>query len=301
MIADIIPILFSSLLTALQVPLLLVAGLLGLIASVILVPVVIHVDAGRGAAPEATPDISALVAPWLGALGLELRQRTDGWEARVLLLGRISLYRRLLLTYTSSKQEATSSRELPAPSVSKTTATPPVTQQAPAPIPPASISPISSRDNTKTKGLPPPENLDTDKKGSFPSKTGMLTRASKIWTDIHPFLPPTGRLLTRLLRIVGLRHLQVDATVALGDAAATGKLVGQIQAVVPFLPTWARVDIGADFVRPVSHGQASVRLHLYLARLLASIGRFAVSAGYLWLRRWWRLRQTARTLSAVTD
>lgn len=299
MIADIFPILLSSLLTALQVLLLLVVGLLGLIASVILLPVVIHVDAGRGADPEATPDISALVAPWLGALGLELRQITDGWEARVLLVGRISLYRRRLLT--SSEQEDTSQRELPAPSVLKTTATPPVTQQAPAPIPPASISQTSSRDDTKTKGLQTPENLDTGKKGSFPSKTGMLTRASKIWTDIHPFLPPTGRLLTRLLRIVGLRHLQVDATVALADAAATGKLVGQIQAVVPFLPTWARVDIGADFVRPVSHGQASVRLHLYLARLLASIGRFAVSAGCLWLRRWWRLRQTARTLPPVTD
>jgi len=257
-----------------------------------LVPVVIHVDARRGADPEATPDISALIAPWLGALGLELRQTTDAWEARVLLLGRISLYRRELLT---------SSEEGPLSSVATTTTTPLVTRQTPAPVPAASISPMSSRDDAKGKGPQTPENLDTDKKESFPQKTGLLTRASQGWTEFRPFLPPTVRLLKRLLRIVGLRRLQVDATIALADAAATGKLVGQVQAVLPFLPKWARVDIGADFVRPVSHGRASVRLHLSLARLLASIGRFAVSAGYLWLRRWWRLRQTARTLSAVTD
>ena len=299
MIADFLPVLLQVLLWVLQTLLVLLGAVMAVLVAFVVLPVVVRVEAGRGPESDATPDVDAVVAPWFGALAVGVHQVVDGWEGRLLLLGRFCLYRRLVVAEEGS--------EVPAPPEPRSEVI------SPDPVTP-SPAPSSARAKSGTSTSRPTPRPTTEHTGDTaaatpspvaaddsPAEPGLLMRIREVWHDVRPFLPPTKRLLRSLLRVIGLRRVQIDATVGLDDAAATGKLMGQAQAIRPFLPPWTHVAIQADFVRPSTHGSASLILHVYLARLVAAAGRFGLHAGYLWLRRWWRLRQTARTLSAVTD
>ncbi|MBT3343955.1 MAG: DUF2953 domain-containing protein [Gemmatimonadetes bacterium] len=294
-----------------------VVGLvLFLLISLILLPIVISVDASRNAQPDATPQIQARVGLWFGALAVAVEQIVDGWEARLLLLGRFCVYRHALVK-SPDLQASPSPIPGPSPSPIRTPGADPVTRADGAPDTPEPATnvadvPLTQAAAAETMATPPmsepvvaqvattdvaPVVSEDEKSESEDVPPGLWQRIQDGWRDVQHFLPPTRRLLRRLLGMVGLKHIHVEATIGLEDAAQTGLLYGRVQAVRPFLPSWAHVWIEADFTRPASHGRASVRLHLYLARLVAAVFRFAIHAGWLWLMRWWRLRRVARTMS----
>lgn len=279
---------------------LVLGSLLVILVSFIAMPIIIRVDAARGPETDAPPQILACIAPWYGLMAVAIHQIIDGWEARLLLFGRLCLYRHALVSTSEGKQpvdrpsDGRASTEPPAPSTIDTTR-PGAVANVPQSTTLAEPRPTSTSEPKKAATA-----ADTTESGA--AEPGMGERIRNIWHDVRPFIKPSRRLLRRLLRIIGLQQLEVEATFGLQDAAQTGMLYGRLQAVRPFLPSWASIQLSADFTRVVTHGQARVRLHLYLARLLASAGRFALSAGWLWARRWWRLRRAARTLSStVTD
>ena len=96
MIADFLPVLLQVLLWVLQTLLVLLGAVMAVLVAFVVLPIVVRVEAGRGPESDATPDVDAVVAPWFGTLAVGVRQVVDGWEGRLLLLGRLCLYRRLV-------------------------------------------------------------------------------------------------------------------------------------------------------------------------------------------------------------
>ena len=114
---------------------------------------------------------------------------------------------------------------------------------------------------------------------------GLLKRLRAQWPLAGP-LASTVRALPTAFR---LRRMRLDAVVGLADPEATGRLLGMAHALASTAPRRVDLSLTPDWTTPGVHGQAEVRMHLRLDRLLYLAARLGLSAA--------RVRTAARTRS----
>ena len=106
--------------------------------------------------------------------------------------------------------------------------------------------------------------------------------------DARPILM---RFVKRLLRVIKFQHAAMDVEVGLGDPAYTGRLFGYVEAVKRVLGKRIRISLTPNFLQPHFAGEGSLRLSIYLYRLLWAALALAVRGGCLAAKIWWAKRK----------
>ncbi len=116
--------------------------------------------------------------------------------------------------------------------------------------------------------------------------------------SLGPLARPLLRLVRALPSAFRLRRLRLNAVVGLADPGATGRFFGLVHALAPAAPERVALSLTPDFTNPGLRGQAEVRLHLRLARLLYLAGRFGLATAWSRAaarsRSWWTALRARR-------
>lgn len=119
-------------------------------------------------------------------------------------------------------------------------------------------------------------------------------RLRRLAAAVRPLWRPAVGLCHALPTVLGLRRLHVEGTVGLGDPQATGRVCGWLYALAALLHGRVQLQVAPDFTSRGVCGRFELRLHLYLAKLLWILGRFAVATGWGYaaarLGAWWSVR-----------
>lgn len=113
--------------------------------------------------------------------------------------------------------------------------------------------------------------------------------------------PIATRFAKRLLRVIRFRDVALDLEVGLGDPAFTGRLFGYVEAVKRVLGERVRISLTPDFVQPRFAGSGSIRLSIYLSRLLWAVLALATRGGCLAAKVWWAQREVQREEPLAAD
>jgi hypothetical protein len=108
---------------------------------------------------------------------------------------------------------------------------------------------------------------------------------------------PARGLLSGLCGAIRVRRLHLRGRFGFEDPALTGRAYGWLQAAAGLLPGRVRLEVRPDFEATGVSGQAALRVHLHLGRLLAVLLRFGLHFGWRWLRA----RLTAPAAAAPTQ
>ena len=113
--------------------------------------------------------------------------------------------------------------------------------------------------------------------------------------DVRPILT---RFMKRLSKTIAFRHLELNLELGTDDPALTGRLFGYIEATKRIFGKRIRISLTPDFLQPRFAGTGSLKLSIYLHRLIFAALALILRGGLMRAKIWWtkrKIRRKART------
>ncbi|MDE2799153.1 MAG: DUF2953 domain-containing protein [Gemmatimonadota bacterium] len=109
--------------------------------------------------------------------------------------------------------------------------------------------------------------------------------------DARPILT---RFMKRLLKTISLQHAELNLELGTDDPAFTGRLFGYIEATKCIFGKRIRISLTPDFLQPRFAGSGSLKLSIYLHRLIFAALALAIRGGLWRAKIWWTERKNRR-------
>ena len=143
---------------------------------------------------------------------------------------------------------------------------------------------------------------DRPKKKSYPTtKPSYWSRLQTLRAKAKQYLnyatearPILTRFIKRLLKTISLQHAELNLELGTDDPAFTGRLFGYVEAFKRIFGKRIHISITPDFLQPRFAGSGSLRLSIYLHRLIFAALALVVRGGLLRTKIWWTERKNRR-------
>ena len=109
--------------------------------------------------------------------------------------------------------------------------------------------------------------------------------------DARPILT---RFAKRLSKTIAFQHLELNLELGTEDPAFTGRLFGYVEAFKRVFGKRIHISITPDFLQPRFAASGSLRLSIYLHRLIFAALALVVRGGLLRAKIWWTERKIRR-------
>ena len=141
---------------------------------------------------------------------------------------------------------------------------------------------------------------DRPKKKPYPTET-LRAKAKQYLnyaTEVRPILT---RFIKRLLKTISLQHAELNLELGTDDPAFTGRLFGYIEAFKRIFGKRIRISLTPDFLQPRFAGSGSLKLSIYLHRLIFAALALAVRGGLMRAKIWWTKRKNRRKVPLTAN
>ena len=143
---------------------------------------------------------------------------------------------------------------------------------------------------------------DRPKKKSYPTtKPSYWSRLQTLHAKTKQYLnyaaearPILKRFAKRLSKTVAFQHLELNLEVGTEDPAFTGRLFGYIEAFKRIFGKRIHISLIPDFLQPRFTGSGSLKLSIYLHRLIFAALALAIRGGLWRAKIWWTERKNRR-------
>ena len=161
--------------------------------------------------------------------------------------------------------------------------------------------PPSSEPTTKSeRDITTKPQRDRPKKKSHPTET-LRVKAKKYLNYAAEARPILTRFIKRLLKTIALQHAELNLELGTDDPAFTGRLFGYIEATKRIFGKRIRISITPDFLQPRFAGSGSLKLSIYLHRLIFAALALILRGGLMRAKIWWTERKIQREVPLTAD
>jgi len=161
--------------------------------------------------------------------------------------------------------------------------------------------PPSSEPTTKSeRDITTKPQRDRPKKKSHPTET-LHVKIKKYLNYAAEARPILTRFIKRLLKTIALQHAELNLELGTDDPAFTGRLFGYIEATKRILGKRIRISITPDFLQPRFAGSGSLKLSIYLHRLIFAALALILRGGLMRAKIWWTERKIQREVPLTAD
>ncbi len=108
-----------------------------------------------------------------------------------------------------------------------------------------------------------------------------------------PFVILT-QFMKRLSKTIAFQHLELNLELGTEDPAFTGRLFGYVEAFKRIFGKRIHISITPDFIQPRFAGSGSLRISIYLHRLIFAALVLTVRLGLSEAKAWWTGRKNRR-------
>ena len=162
------------------------------------------------------------------------------------------------------------------------------------------LSSDSTTESKKERDISAEPQRDRPKKKSHPTEP-LRARAKQYLNYATEARPILTRFLKRLPKTIALQHAELNLELGTDDPAFTGRLFGYIEATKRIFGKRIRISITPDFMQPRFAGSGSLRLSIYLHRLIFATLALVVRGGLLRAKIWWTKRKIRREVPLTAD
>ena len=160
---------------------------------------------------------------------------------------------------------------------------------------PPSATTESKRDTTTKPKRERPKKSYPTTKPSYWSRLQTLHAKTKQYLDYAADARPIlTRFMKRLSKTIAFRHLELNLELGTDDPAFTGRLFGYVEAFKRIFGKRIHISLTPDFIQPRFAGSGSLRLSVYLHRLIFAALALAVRGGLWRAKIWWTKRKNRR-------
>lgn len=150
---------------------------------------------------------------------------------------------------------------------------------------------------------------DRPKRKSYPTtKPSHWSRLQTLHEKTKQYLnyaaearPILTRFMKHLSKTIAFRHLELNLELGTDDPAFTGRLFGYIEAFKRVFGKRIRISLTPDFVQPRFAGSGSLRLSIYLHRLIFAALVLTVRGGLWRAKIWWTKRKNRRKVPLTAN
>ena len=103
----------------------------------------------------------------------------------------------------------------------------------------------------------------------------------------------------RLSKTIAFQHLELNLELGTEDPAFTGRLFGYIEAFKRIFGKRIHISITPDFIQPRFAGSGSLRISIYLHRLIFAALVLTVRLGLSEAKAWWAERKNRRKVGTA--
>lgn len=161
--------------------------------------------------------------------------------------------------------------------------------------------PLSSEPTTESKRDTATEpQRDKPKKKSYPTET-LRAKAKQYLNYATEARPILTRFIKRLLKTIVLQHAELNLELGTDDPAFTGRLFGYIEATKRIFGKRIRISLTPDFLQSRFAGSGSLKLSIYLHRLIFAALALVVRGGLMRAKIWWTKRKIRREVPLTAD
>ena len=136
-----------------------------------------------------------------------------------------------------------------------------------------------------------PESHPTAKPSYWSRLQTLCAKTKQYLQDARPILT---RFAKRLSKTIAFQHLELNLELGTDDPALTGRLFGYVEAFKRVFGKRIHISITPDFLQPRFAASGSLRLSIYLHRLIFAALALVVRGGLLRAKIWWTERKIRR-------
>ena len=156
--------------------------------------------------------------------------------------------------------------------------------------------PPSSEPTTESeKDISTEPQRDRPKKKSYPTET-LRAKTKKYLNSAAEARSILTRFIKRLLKTIALQHAELNLDLGTDDPAFTGRLFGYIEATKRIFGKRIRISLTPDFLQPRFAGSGSLKLSIYLHRLIFAALALILRGGLMRAKIRWTKRKIQREL-----
>ncbi len=122
---------------------------------------------------------------------------------------------------------------------------------------------------------------------------GNLKKFLRYVGNALPFVILT-QFMKRLSKTIAFQRLELNLELGTDDPAVTGRLFGYVEALKGICGKRIRISITPDFVQPRFAGSGSLKLSIYLHRLIFAALVLTIRGGLWRAKIWWTGRKNRR-------
>ena len=163
--------------------------------------------------------------------------------------------------------------------------------------------PPSATADPKKDTATEPKRDRPEKKLHPTAKPSYWSRLQALHTKVEQYLkgarPILTRFVKRLSKTIAFQHLKLNLELGTADPALTGRLFGYIEAFKRIFGKRIHISITPDFLQPRFAGSGSLRLSIYLHRLIFAALALAVRGGLWRAKIWWTERKNRRKVGTA--
>lgn len=156
---------------------------------------------------------------------------------------------------------------------------------------PPSATTESERDTATEPQRDRPESYPTAKPSYWLRFQTLRTKTKQYLKEARPILT---RFMKRLSKTIAFQHLELNLELGTDDPAFTGRLFGYVEAFKRVFGKRIHISLTPDFLQPRFAGTGSLRLSIYLHRLIFAALALAVRGGLWRAKIWWTERKNRR-------
>lgn len=156
---------------------------------------------------------------------------------------------------------------------------------------PPSATTESDRDTATEPQRKKPESYPTTKPSSWSRLQTLHAKTKQYLNYAADARPILTRFIKRLSKTISLQHAELNLELGTEDPAFTGRLFGYIEAFKRIFGKRIHISITPDFVQPRFAGSGSLRISIYLHRLIFAALALAVRGGLWRAKIWWTERK----------
>ena len=151
------------------------------------------------------------------------------------------------------------------------------------------------------KETPPPNQNGKDQNHIRRAKPAYWSRLQTLHAKTKQYLnyaadarPILTRFAKRLSKTIAFQHLELNLELGTEDPALTGRLFGYVEAFKRVFGKRIHISITPDFLQPRFAASGSLRLSIYLHRLIFAALALVLRGGLLRAKIWWTERKIRR-------
>lgn len=141
---------------------------------------------------------------------------------------------------------------------------------------------------------------DRPKKKSYPTET-LRAKAKQYLNYAADARPILTRFIKRLSKTIALQHAEINLELGTDDPAFTGRLFGYIEATKRIFGKRIHISLTPDFMQPRFAGSGTLRLSIYLHRLIFAALALILRGGLMRAKIWWTKRKIRREVPLTAD